>query len=189
VTAYAGIVTRTIALAIDALVLNLGIAVVAAIVGLALSVFGERISDPPTPALLGAAACWALVAGAYFAGFWSLASQTPGMRALGLEISCVGGGRLRAGRSVRRSCLTRGARACTTSSRAPSCATCLARKLLTGHGDPKQLLRADQVIRVLGRVVDVDLDPPHSARERVLVAVVVADRGRAVAAEVGRLVG
>jgi uncharacterized RDD family membrane protein YckC len=102
VTAYAGIVTRTLALAIDALVLNLGIAVVTTIVGLALSVFGESLSDPETPALLGAAAGWALVAGAYFAGFWTLAGQTPGMRVLRLEVSCSEGGRLRAGRSLRR---------------------------------------------------------------------------------------
>ena len=101
-TAYAGIVTRTLALAIDAVVLNVGVVVVTTIVGLALSVFGESLSEPETAALLGAAAGWALVAGSYFAGFWTLAGQTPGMRVMRLEVSCTGGGRPRAGRSLRR---------------------------------------------------------------------------------------
>jgi uncharacterized RDD family membrane protein YckC len=102
VNAYAGIVTRTLALAIDALVLNVGIAVVTTIVGLALSVFGESLADPETPALLAAAAGWALVTAAYFAGFWTLAGQTPGMRALRLEVSCTDGARLRLGGALRR---------------------------------------------------------------------------------------
>jgi uncharacterized RDD family membrane protein YckC len=102
VNAYAGIVTRTLALAIDALVLNVGIAVVTTIVGLALSVFGESLADPETPALLGAVAGWALVTGAYFAGFWTLAGQTPGMRVLRLEVSCTDGAQLRVGRALRR---------------------------------------------------------------------------------------
>lgn len=99
---YAGVVTRTLALALDGLVLNLGIALVTAIVGLALSVFGERPEDPDTAALLGAGCAWLLVAGAYFAGFWTLTGQTPGMRVLRLEVASADGRELRVGQALRR---------------------------------------------------------------------------------------
>jgi uncharacterized RDD family membrane protein YckC len=102
VNAYAGVVTRTLALALDGLVLNLGIALVTAIVGLALSVFGERPTDPDTTALLGAGCAWLLVAAAYFAGFWTLTGQTPGMRVLRLEVAAADGGELRVGHALRR---------------------------------------------------------------------------------------
>jgi uncharacterized RDD family membrane protein YckC len=102
VTGYAGIVTRTLALAIDGLVLNLGIAVATTIVGLALSVFGERLTDLETPALLATGTAWAVVAGAYFVGFWTLTGQTPGMRVLRLEVASTDGGSLHLGRALRR---------------------------------------------------------------------------------------
>jgi uncharacterized RDD family membrane protein YckC len=102
VNSYAGIVTRTLALALDGLALNLGVALVTAILGLALSVFGERPEDPDTAALLGAGCAWLLVAGAYFAGFWALTGQTPGMRVLRLEVVPADGGELRFGHAVRR---------------------------------------------------------------------------------------
>jgi uncharacterized RDD family membrane protein YckC len=102
VNEYAGVVTRTLALALDALALNLGIALVTAIVGLALSVFGERATDPDAAAVLGAGCAWLLVAGAYFAGFWTLTGQTPGMRVLRLEVAAADGGELRLGRALRR---------------------------------------------------------------------------------------
>jgi uncharacterized RDD family membrane protein YckC len=102
VNGYAGIVTRTVALAIDALVLNVSIAVIATIVGLALSVFGERLTDPDTPTLLAAGAGWALVAGTYFVGFWTLTGQTPGMRVLRLEVASTNGGSVHLPRALRR---------------------------------------------------------------------------------------
>src|SRR5215211_5948169 len=61
-------------------------------------------------------------------------------------------------------------------------------RLLSGHGDPEALLGADEVVVVVD--VQVDLDPAHPAAEAaVLGAVVVADRGAAVAADVGGLIG
>jgi uncharacterized RDD family membrane protein YckC len=100
VSGYAGVVTRTLALAFDGLVLNLGMALVAAIVGLALSVFGERPEDPDTAVLVGAGCAWLLVAAAYFAGFWTLTGQTPGMRVLRIEVAAADGRHLSVGRAV-----------------------------------------------------------------------------------------
>ena len=52
---------------------------------------------------------------------------------------------------------------------------------LTRHGDAQSLLGADQVIRVLGGSVDVELHPAHTPGElAVLLPVVVADRRRGV---------
>jgi len=100
VSGYAGVVTRTVALAIDALVLNLGIAVATTIVGLALSVFGSRLTDLDTPAVVAALGSWAAIATAYFAGFWTLTGQTPGMRALRLQVTCADGERLHLPRAL-----------------------------------------------------------------------------------------
>ncbi len=99
---YAGIVTRTVALAVDGLVLGVGISLVTTIVGLALSVFGERLTDLEAPALLATGTAWSLVAGVYFAAFWTLTGQTPGMRALRLEVSPADGGSVHIGRALRR---------------------------------------------------------------------------------------
>jgi uncharacterized RDD family membrane protein YckC len=99
---YAGIVTRTVALAVDALVLNVGIAVATTIVGLALSVFGPRLTDLETPALVAALCSWTLVAAVYFVVFWTLTGQTPGMRALRLEVACADGKPLGLARAVGR---------------------------------------------------------------------------------------
>lgn len=99
---YAGVVTRTLALALDGLVLSVGTAAVTGIVGLALSVFGERATDPETSAVLAVLGAWWLVAGVYFTAFWTLTGQTPGMRVLRLEVTAVGGGRVDLGRALRR---------------------------------------------------------------------------------------
>jgi uncharacterized RDD family membrane protein YckC len=99
---YAGIVTRTVALAADALVLNVGIAIATTIVGLALSVFGPRLTDLETPALVAALCSWTFVAAVYFVAFWALAGQTPGMRVLRLEVSCADGGRVHPARGLLR---------------------------------------------------------------------------------------
>ena len=67
---YAGIVSRTVALAIDAASLTIGFAV--------------EISSPG--AVLGAAALWSIVVVIYFVGFWTLAGETPGMRLMALRV-------------------------------------------------------------------------------------------------------
>jgi uncharacterized RDD family membrane protein YckC len=102
VNGYAGIVTRTIALAADALVLNVGLAVTTTIVGLALSVFGTDLTDLEMPGLLAGLGSWFVVTAIYFIGFWTLAEQTPGMRALRLEVVSTGGERLGLWQGVRR---------------------------------------------------------------------------------------
>jgi uncharacterized RDD family membrane protein YckC len=75
---YAGIVTRTVALAIDATALTIGFAVTSAIVGLILSLFtGLDVSSAGT--VLGTAACWTVVVIGYFTLSWAAAGQTAGM--------------------------------------------------------------------------------------------------------------
>jgi uncharacterized RDD family membrane protein YckC len=82
---YAGIVSRTAALAIDAGTLTIGFAVASGVLGLILSLFtAVEVSSPG--AVLGAAAMWSLVVTTYFVLFWTLAGQTPGMRLMALRV-------------------------------------------------------------------------------------------------------
>jgi uncharacterized RDD family membrane protein YckC len=82
---YAGIVSRTVALAIDAATLTVGFAVASGVLGLILSLFtAVEVSSPG--AVLGAAAMWSLVVGGYFVLFWTLAGETPGMRLMALRV-------------------------------------------------------------------------------------------------------
>jgi hypothetical protein len=54
-------------------------------------------------------------------------------------------------------------------------------------GDPQAFLGGDEVVVVVG--VQVDLDPAHPAADAAgLGPVVVADRGAAVAADIGGLI-
>ena len=82
---YAGLVSRTVALAIDAAALTIGFAVASGVLGLILSLFtAVEISSPG--AVLGAAAMWSLVVGGYFVLFWTLTGETPGMRLMALRV-------------------------------------------------------------------------------------------------------
>jgi uncharacterized RDD family membrane protein YckC len=85
---YAGIVSRTVALAIDAAALTIGFAIASGVLGLILSLFtAVEVSSPG--AVLGAAGVWSLVVATYFVLFWTLAGETPGMRLMALRV--VGG--------------------------------------------------------------------------------------------------
>jgi uncharacterized RDD family membrane protein YckC len=82
---YAGLVTRAVALGIDALVIN-GIAVVTgALVNLIASFFGDQGNLSPVAAVLGGVA-WIAWSAAYFTVFWSLTGQTPGDRLMGIRV-------------------------------------------------------------------------------------------------------
>ncbi len=81
---YAGIATRAVALAIDA-VLSQGIFLVgAALLGLAGSLVGEL--RPAWLVAFLAATGWVLTGTVYFAGFWAVTGQTPGMRLMHLRV-------------------------------------------------------------------------------------------------------
>ena len=87
---YAGIVSRTVALAIDAGTLTIGFAIASGVLGLILSLFtAVEISSPG--AVLGAAATWSLVVATYFVLFWTLAGETPGMRLMALRVRNAAG--------------------------------------------------------------------------------------------------
>ena len=96
---YAGIVSRTVALAIDAGTLTVGFAVASGVLGLILSLFtAVEVSSPG--AVLGAAATWSVVVATYFVGFWTLAGETPGMRLMALRVVGGTGEPPRLGRSL-----------------------------------------------------------------------------------------
>jgi uncharacterized RDD family membrane protein YckC len=82
---YAGIVSRTVALAIDAGTLTVGFAIASGVFGLILSLFtAVEVSSPG--AVLGAAGVWSLVVAGYFVLFWTLTGETPGMRLMALRV-------------------------------------------------------------------------------------------------------
>jgi len=88
-TDCAGVVTRALALAIDAGIVNLaGLALSALVTFVADKVFD---SSATTPALAVAAVLWIAAATIYLVGFWSLAGQTPGMRFLDIRIEASDG--------------------------------------------------------------------------------------------------
>jgi len=98
---YAGIVTRTVAFGVDALVVD-GIAIIlGGVVTLVASVFGHQGQISLVGAVFGAAA-WIVWGGVYFVTFWMLTGQTPGGRMLGIRVTGEAGGRLGLMQAVRR---------------------------------------------------------------------------------------
>jgi uncharacterized RDD family membrane protein YckC len=98
---YAGIVSRTVALAIDAAALTIGFAIASGVLGLILSLFtAVEVSSPG--AVLGAAGVWSLVVATYFVLFWTLAGETPGMRMMALRVSNRAGDPPRLGQALLR---------------------------------------------------------------------------------------
>jgi uncharacterized RDD family membrane protein YckC len=95
---YAGIATRAVALGIDA-VLSQGIFIVgAALLGLAGSLVGEL--RPAWLVAFLAAAGWVLTGITYFAGFWAVTGQTPGMRLMHVRVVARDGAPPHAGRAL-----------------------------------------------------------------------------------------
>jgi uncharacterized RDD family membrane protein YckC len=97
---YAGIVTRGVALAIDAAIANAIVLLTAALVALVSSMVGELRPQWLVAAL--AAIGWILVLVAYFSLFWTTTGQTPGMRLMELRVLTTQGESLHLGRSLLR---------------------------------------------------------------------------------------
>ncbi len=81
----AGFFTRAVAFAVDGEVINGAALVFGAGIAFALSLFGISVSSISLRAALGAGA-WLLAVAVYFAAFWTLTGQTPGMRVMGLRV-------------------------------------------------------------------------------------------------------
>jgi uncharacterized RDD family membrane protein YckC len=99
---YEGLVTRSIAFAIDAAVIDIVAIVVAAAVALALSVLS--VADELDTALVAVGGVlFAAWSAAYFVTFWSTTGQTPGGRVMRLRVvRADDGGRIGPGRSLLR---------------------------------------------------------------------------------------
>ena len=95
---FAGVATRALALAVDAALILLIFASLAALFGLISSLVGELRPQWLVGVLL--ASGWALVAAGYFVLFWTGAGQTPGMRLLRLRLLGHDGGPPSLGRSI-----------------------------------------------------------------------------------------
>jgi uncharacterized RDD family membrane protein YckC len=83
-TPFAGAATRAVALAVDAALVLVIFAALAAFFALITSLVGELRPQWLVGVVLATA--WALVAGGYFVLFWTGAGQTPGMRLLRLRL-------------------------------------------------------------------------------------------------------
>jgi uncharacterized RDD family membrane protein YckC len=87
---YGGIGARAAAFLLDLVLVQLLVVVGAASVSIVLSLVGAH-GGGLAMGLAGGAA-WLLTVAVYFAVFWSLAGQTPGMRVLGLRLQTEAGG-------------------------------------------------------------------------------------------------
>ena len=95
---YAGIATRGVALAFDAALVTMIFLTGTAVLGLVVSL----VWNPGPASIVGTviAVAGLLVEVAYFAGFWSTAGQTPGMRLMHLRVVDGAGSRPSFGRSL-----------------------------------------------------------------------------------------
>ena len=82
---YAGLVTRTIAFALDAAVINMVALAVGVAVGLAVSILDLPSGVQDALVALGGLA-WFLWSGGYFVICWATTGQTPGDRALRIRV-------------------------------------------------------------------------------------------------------
>jgi len=86
---YAGVGTRGVGLATDAIVVAFLFVVGGALIGLVASLFGGL--RPTWLAGLLAAVGWSLAVAVYFVGFWSTVGQTPGMHAMRVRVVSASG--------------------------------------------------------------------------------------------------
>lgn len=100
-TQYAGLVTRAVAIVIDALVIDAVALVVTGAVALIKSVFAIPGSHKALVIAAGTAVFIIWVA-AYFATFWTTTGQTPGSRAMQIRVTRPDGGRVRPVRALLR---------------------------------------------------------------------------------------
>lgn len=99
---YAGLATRTLAFAVDALVINAVAWLVGAVVALGLSLLTmpEAVRTAIAAVAAGVALLWTC---SYFVFFWSGTGQTPGDRLLGIAVrDAETGGQLRVRRAILR---------------------------------------------------------------------------------------
>jgi uncharacterized RDD family membrane protein YckC len=99
---YAGIVTRGLAFACDAVLLNLMFAALVGFATLVLSVFDATPDDLEAWVVLSSGVAWVTLAAIYFSAFWVLASQTPGMRLMEVMLMRTDGEPIGWGRALRR---------------------------------------------------------------------------------------
>lgn len=95
---YAGVVSRGIALGIDAALVQGVLLLVAAVFGLVAALVGGITLGTVGQALV--AAGWLLATAAYFVVCWSAAGQTFGMRVMGLAVTTYAGRPPALGRSI-----------------------------------------------------------------------------------------
>jgi uncharacterized RDD family membrane protein YckC len=100
--ACVGLVTRTLAFAIDAAIVNLVAIVTAAIAGLVASVLGVHGDLLRNVAIALGGAGYVLWTVGYFVVFWSTTGQTPGDRVLRIRVRTASGEPLRPRRAALR---------------------------------------------------------------------------------------
>ncbi|MGB0121000.1 MAG: RDD family protein [Solirubrobacterales bacterium] len=85
-TAHAGFFTRVLAVGIDALVVNVGLVSVTAILSFIATLFGTDFNGLPKELLALGFTTWFVASSLYLFTFWSLSGQTPGMRFLDIRL-------------------------------------------------------------------------------------------------------
>ena len=98
----AGAVSRLLAVAVDALIVNTILFIGAAALALVVDFFGGSASEPSEYAVVAGGLVWLLAAGLYLIIFWTLTGQTPGMRFLRIRVQELDGSGLSLGDSIRR---------------------------------------------------------------------------------------
>jgi len=99
---YPGIVTRAVAFGIDVVIINVIAFTVTVGVGLAIAAITPGKTTVHTPAILATAAGWLTFGALYLVVLWTLVGRTPGMRLLGIHLTCADGGRVTFWCAVRR---------------------------------------------------------------------------------------
>jgi uncharacterized RDD family membrane protein YckC len=83
----AGAVSRALAMAIDAVIVNLSFTALVAIATLIDNAFGGNGKGVSSVTIAVGSTAWLSLGALYLIGFWSLAGQTPGMRFVGIRLS------------------------------------------------------------------------------------------------------
>jgi uncharacterized RDD family membrane protein YckC len=95
----AGAVSRSLAMLVDGVFVNLGFTAFVALVTLAINTFGGDASGGSNFAIAVGSTTWILMSSLYLVAFWALVGQTPGMRFLGIRLNVL---RLPLGRAIKR---------------------------------------------------------------------------------------